>query len=152
MLNEQIEELISSIIRNNQISEQKELQQRLIARGYNLPQATLSRKLKKMKIIKINGIYRILEINGRHLPIILGMQISESGLVVLYTSPGGGGSIAHFIDQKYLNYSATASNSTASCIIGTIAGDDTVLLITRTMADAKKIPELLRQDFPHLEG
>ncbi|MDR0632233.1 MAG: hypothetical protein LBF54_03285 [Holosporaceae bacterium] len=146
MLDEQISEHILDIIRNNEISEQSHLKKKLMERGIDIAQSTLSRKLKKLKITKVSGIYVITEINHYRLPIILNMQISESGIVVLHTSPGEAGGLAHFIDKKYVD----RQNVNKAGIIGTIAGDDVVILITKMNSDAVRACELLCNDFPYL--
>ncbi|HRE31189.1 MAG TPA: ArgR family transcriptional regulator, partial [Candidatus Berkiella sp.] len=99
--------------------------------------ATLSRKLKKMKIAKVDGIYKAVQFNIPILPPILNMQISESGIVVLHVHPGQASSLAYYFDHKYVSFSQ--QNPTDSGILGTIAGDDTVILIIRSKADLPKV-------------
>lgn len=139
---------ILSIIQKNSIREQTDLQQHLKRSGYEVPQATLSRRLKKLKIAKVSGIYQLIDFNQVHLPIILNVQISEFGLVVLHTHPGQASSLAYFFDRKYVNYMPLENK--ASVILGTIAGDDTVLLIVRRNADIQTVLSWLQSDFPYL--
>ncbi|MDE5066147.1 ArgR family transcriptional regulator, partial [Wolbachia endosymbiont of Drosophila seguyi] len=112
-------EHILNIIQNHEILEQSDLQTLLKERGHNIPQATLSRKLKKLKIAKVAGMYKVIDINQYRLPLILNMQISDFGLIVLHTQPGQASSLAYFLDQKYVIYSL--NNSKNIGIIGTIA-------------------------------
>ncbi|CAN2105260.1 ArgR family transcriptional regulator [Wolbachia pipientis] len=141
-------EHILNIIQNHEILEQSDLQTLLKERGYNIPQATLSRKLKKLKIAKVAGMYKVIDINQYRLPLILNMQISDFGLIVLHTQPGQASSLAYFLDQKYVIYSL--NNSKNIGIIGTIAGDDTVLLIIKSKAELNKVLQSIYETFPYL--
>ncbi len=141
-------EHILNIIQNHEILEQSDLQTLLKERGHNIPQATLSRKLKKLKIAKVAGMYKVIDINQYRLPLILNMQISDFGLIVLHTQPGQASSLAYFLDQKYVIYSL--NNSKNIGIIGTIAGDDTVLLIIKSKTELNKVLQSIYKTFPYL--
>ncbi|WP_341817403.1 ArgR family transcriptional regulator [Wolbachia endosymbiont (group A) of Pherbina coryleti] len=141
-------EHILNIIQNHEILEQSDLQTLLKKRGYNISQATLSRKLKELKIAKVAGMYKVIDINQYRLPLILNMQISDFGLIVLHTQPGQASSLACFLDQKYVIYSL--NNSKNIGIIGTIAGDDTVLLIIKSKAELNKVLQSIYETFPYL--
>lgn len=141
-------EHILNIIQNHEILEQSDLQTSLKKRGYNISQATLSRKLKELKIAKVAGMYKVIDINQYRLPLILNMQISDFGLIVLHTQPGQASSLAYFLDQKYVIYSL--NNSKNIGIIGTIAGDDTVLLIIKSKAELNKVLQSIYETFPYL--
>lgn len=138
-------EHILNIIQNHEILEQSDLQTLLKERGHSIPQATLSRKLKKLKIAKVAGVYKVIDINQYQLPLILNMQISDFGLIVLHTQPGQASSLAYFLDKKYV---LNSSNNIG--IIGTIAGDDTVLLIIRSKAELNKVLQSIYETFPYL--
>lgn len=139
---------ILNIVQNQEIYEQNELQAKLKERGYDIPQATLSRRLKRLHIAKVSGTYQIIDFNQPHLPIILNMQVSEFGLIVLHTHPGQANSLAIFLDQKYVTYAP--KNPKNSGLMGTIAGDDTVLLITKGKKDLEKFLKLIQEEFPYL--
>lgn len=139
---------ILNIIQNTEIREQKDLQEILRERGHNVPQATLSRHLKKLKIAKIDGIYNIIDFSQQNLPLILNLQISEYGIIVMHTHPGQANSLAYFIDRKYVSYTYKESSG---AILGTIAGDDTVLLITKSQTALKEVLITIHQAFPYLK-
>jgi len=143
-----IEGHILNLVQTRIIYEQSELQELLKERGYDIPQATLSRKLKKMKIAKVEGIYKIIEFNTPLLPPILNIQISESGIIVLHVHPGHANSLGAYFDHKYVSYSLQKPTNTG--ILGTIAGDDTLLLIIRSQADLPKVLKAIHEDFPYL--
>lgn len=139
---------ILNIIQNNEILEQGDLQKLLQERGYDIPQATLSRRLKKLKIAKVSGIYKVIDFNQPHLPLVLNIQVSDFGLIVLHTHPGQANSLAYFLDQKYVSYSPRDTKK--SGILGTIAGDDTVLLIVKSKQDIDHVLSILQKEFPYI--
>lgn len=139
---------ILSLVQTQEIPEQIDLQNKLKERGYDVPQATLSRRLKKLKIAKVAGIYRVVAFSMPSLPLVLNIQIADSGLIVLHTHPANANSLASFFDQKYVAFSPQSPNN--SDILGTIAGDDTVLLIIRSQEKLPQVLELIRAEFPYL--
>lgn len=140
--------LILTIVQTQSIIEQSELQQSLKKRGHEVPQATLSRRLKKLNIAKVAGVYKIIDYNQPVLPMVVNIQVSDHGLIVLQTHPGNASSLAYFIDRKYVTYNP--QNPTNSGILGTIAGDDTILIIIKKKHDLEKIIGMLKEDFPYL--
>ncbi len=140
---------ILNIIQSHKIREQSELQQKLKERGQDIPQATLSRHLKRLKIAKVSGIYKIFDYNTPTLPLVLNVQVSEFGLIIMQTHPGNAGSLAYWLDRKYVSYSPQEPKKFG--ILGTIAGDDTVVLIMKTKSDVDKVLQLLQKSFPYLQ-
>lgn len=140
---------ILNIVQTEEIAEQIDLQNSLKDRGYQIPQATLSRRLKKLKIAKIAGVYQVVDFNIPNLPLVLNMQISDFGLIVLHTHPGNANSLAFFIDRKFVSYSTQITQH--SGILGTIAGDDTVLLILKSKEQLDQVLHLLQDEFPYLK-
>ncbi|MFO3118009.1 ArgR family transcriptional regulator [Legionella pneumophila serogroup 1] len=143
-----LDDLILSIVQTESIAEQSDLQNSLKKRGYEIPQATLSRRLKKMKIAKVSGYYKIIDYNQPGLPLVLNVQISDFGLIILQTHPGNANSLAYYIDRKYVSFSI--KDSANSGILGTIAGDDTVLLIIKSKSDQQKVLDILMKEFPYI--
>lgn len=139
-----LDDHILAIIQNEKISEQTELQSRLKKRGLKIPQATLSRHLKKLNIAKVAGIYKAIDFTMPHLPQVLDLRVSEFGLIVLHTHPGHANSLASYLDQKYVIHAESG-------LLGTLAGDDTILLITQSKHALKKVLGLLYDAFPYLQ-
>ena len=139
---------ILNIVQTEKISEQIDLQKSLTERGYTIPQATLSRRLKKLKIAKVAGVYQVVDFNIPNLPLVLNIQVSDFGLIVLHTHPGNANSLAYYLDKKYVSFSM--HNDKNSGILGTIAGDDTVLLIVKSKEKQEEVLNLLRAEFPYL--
>lgn len=143
-----LDEHILNIIQTQQIREQSELQDYLKERSLDIPQATLSRRLKKLKIAKVAGFYKALDFKMMNLPVILNIQSSTQGLIVLHTHPGNANSIAFLIDRNYVSYNPNEAQS--SGIMGTIAGDDTILLILKDPKDSEKVIQMLCEQFLYL--
>ncbi len=144
-----VENHIMNIIQNEQVREQADLQELLKLRGCDVPQATLSRKLKKLNIAKVDGVYKIIDFSSFSLPVVLNMKASDSGLIILHTHPGNANSLAYFIDQKYVSYDL--HDEQKSLILGTIAGDDTVMVIVKNKIALKEVIALFESLFPYLK-
>jgi len=145
---------IRKLIADRNISSQDELMHLLEDRGFELTQATLSRDLKYLKVAKMpdndRGYVYILPDKEQALedvpysPIGAGGLISmdyAQGMAVIRTLPGHASSIAYTID-----------NLNAYEIAGTIAGDDTILLIPRDGVSKTDLINLLRIRVPGLVG
>jgi transcriptional regulator of arginine metabolism len=120
---------ILRLITDSSITNQEDLRRRLAAQKLRVTQATLSRDLQELRLVKTHDGYRPSaglpeESNG--LPsleralgeFLLDVRPAEN-LLVLKTPPGGAQALAAAVDGA--KFSETA---------GTIAGDDTVLIIT----------------------
>jgi transcriptional regulator of arginine metabolism len=146
---------IRQIISDSKVSNQEELLKRLLEKGYSYTQATLSRDLKFLgvakKADKLGGYMYVLPDQGLNIPHepvhgpypINGFQsLQFSGnLAVIRTQPGYASGIAILID-----------NRSPFEIIGTIAGDDTILIIPRDGVVKHEVIKALVLIFPELEG
>ncbi|MGM0725896.1 MAG: transcriptional regulator AhrC/ArgR [Bacillota bacterium] len=140
---------IREIIAGQEIETQDELVDILKAGGYNITQATVSRDIKELHLVKVptnNGTYKYsLPADQRFNPLsklkrslmdaFIKMD-AASHLIVLKTMPGNAQAIGALMDN--LDWEE---------IMGTICGDDTILIICRTPGDTEtvssKILELL---------
>ncbi|AOZ90094.1 arginine repressor [Bacillus xiamenensis] len=140
---------IREIIASQEIETQDELVDILKADGYNITQATVSRDIKELHLVKVptnNGTYKYsLPADQRFNPLsklkralmdaFIKMD-AASHLIVLKTMPGNAQAIGALMDN--LDWEE---------IMGTICGDDTILIICRTPDDtdtvSAKILELL---------
>lgn len=147
---------IKIIISSKEVSSQEELLQELTREGFELTQATLSRDLKQLKVAKAAGadgkyvyvlpndiMYKrttdqtageMLRSNG-----FISLQFSGN-IAVIRTRPGYASSMAYDIDDKEFQE-----------ILGTIAGDDTVMLVVREGVSTSKIRRLLSLVIPNIE-
>ncbi len=146
--------LIKDIIKNNKIGSQEELLHLLKKNNFDLTQATLSRDLKQLKVAKMpdyEGGYVYVLPDG---PNTIKSSWSKSqevsyvanGFVsidfcgvfaVIKTKPGYSGGIAADLDQKISNE-----------ILGTIAGDDTILIIPKEHVTKADLVRVLSEVLP----
>ena len=146
---------IKQSILNGRISSQDELLHIMKDQGFELTQATLSRDLKILKVAKVSDkalgyVYVIPEglnndnhrENSRINFLADGFRdLQFSGnLAVMRTMPGYASSLAAVID-----------NSEPYEIIGTIAGDDTILMIMREGVTSSDLINSLILIMPKLE-
>lgn len=141
---------IINFIQNNNIETQEELTALLKDSGFDTTQATVSRDIKELKLVKVpddNGRYKYavksqedeIRVSVKFKTIleetVIRIDVSTS-IVVIKTFPGMAQAAASAIDN--MNWSE---------IVGTIAGDDTIFVALRTSDDAlvlsNKIKELL---------
>lgn len=147
---------IRKIITEDRIGSQEHLLDILRTRGFNLTQATLSRDLKLMQVVKIadgaEGYLYVIPglVNSPPVPRdperinfladgFRGIQFSGN-LSVIRTLPGYASSIAAVID-----------NANPWEIIGTIAGDDTILVICKEGVSRSEILTTLIRIMPYLK-
>ena len=139
---------ILEIIENHEIETQDELAEKLREAGMDVTQATISRDIKELRLVKVltpNGRYRYsamnsdsASMNDRLLVIIKEAFVScdyANNILVIKTLPGMAQAVAATIDSLGWND-----------IVGTIAGDDTMLVICR----AEKIAEDLMDKFTRM--
>ena len=142
--------IIRKIIRSEYISSQEELIRRLEECGVQVTQSTLSRDLKYMHVAKVphkeKGYIYVLPNNSRD-DLVISTNISDNitdiafsgNMCVISTKPGYASAISVPIDNKGINE-----------ILGTIAGDNTILLILRDGFDMESLMEQLYMLFPSL--
>jgi transcriptional regulator of arginine metabolism len=130
--------LIRSLIATESVGSQEELRLRLAAHGLNVTQATLSRDLRELGIARVpsedGSRYRLPGSGGDEgKPLLAGLlpQLFSSvdgvgELLVLHTLPSGAQPVAEAIDAQAWPE-----------ILGTIAGENTVLIVCRS-ADARR--------------
>lgn len=145
-------EAIRLIISEQDIKNQDQLLQVLNSRGYSVTQATLSRDLKKMKISKVANTYGdYLYVLPNHALLqkknagitVEGVASSQprygfvslnfsGNMAVIRTKPGYASSLAYDVD-----------NHNFPNVLGTIAGDDTLLIVLAEGASRTEIKRLL---------
>ncbi len=143
---------IRKIIRSEMISSQEELITRLRECGVEITQSTLSRDLKFMNVAKVphksRGYIYVLP-NAAHHEVNVSSNISDNitsltfsgNLGVLKTKSGYASAISVPID-----------NLDCPAILGTIAGDNTILLILREDARRSQVIEAMQKIFPMLNN
>jgi transcriptional regulator of arginine metabolism len=134
--------LIREIISTHPVHNQEELRRELQRRGQRVTQATLSRDLRELGVSRAPDGKRVRYTMPQESEVtilrplvgaeVLSIQANES-LIVVRTLPGCAGTVGEFIDVE-----------SHPDIIGTIAGDNTVLVIPRTHKRTRSLLEHLR--------
>lgn len=148
---------IKMLISGSEIGSQEELLEILQNHGFELTQATLSRDLKQLKVAKAatpsgnyvyvlpnDAMYRRTSTDlsfNPNMPINNGYRsIQFSGnMAVIKTKPGYAGCIAYDIDHAGVPE-----------VLGTIAGDDTIILILQENTDREIVRRRLVKIIPNL--
>ena len=131
---------IKEIIQNQDIETQEELAQALRKEGINVTQATVSRDIKNLMLIKVpykNGHYKYALSTDKttvmpknHTAVLFQQSVTKidnaMNLVVIHTLPGSADAVAYALDH-----------SRNKAVLGTLAGDDTVLVILKTVEDVQ---------------
>jgi transcriptional regulator of arginine metabolism len=133
---------ILSLIQKGPVLSQTQLSQRLKAEGFQVAQATLSRDLRALNLVKTQTGYKLPEqlgamkgnSNQQGLTILQFMVEAEAAgnLVVVRTHPGNASPVARSLDT--IGWKE---------IVGTVAGDDTILIVTANATAARLIKRRL---------
>lgn len=150
-------EAIKMLISSKELCCQEEVMEELVKEGFKLTQATLSRDLKQLKVAKASSM------NGKYVYVLpnetmykrvtktktISQMLQAPGFVsinysqnigVIKTRPGYASAIAYNID-----------NSNIPDILGTIAGDDTIITVLREGARHDDVTESLAAIIPNLK-
>ena len=138
------QEAILEIIEQHSVDTQELLQEMLAARGFSVTQATVSRDIRELNLIKSvgeDGVYKYRAhtspkqereiLSETYIPILRHAATGAEAacnLVVLKTRTGMGNAVGAALDAMVR----------PKCV-GTLAGDDTVLIVAKTNEGAEKI-------------
>jgi transcriptional regulator of arginine metabolism len=136
---------ILRVVRDRRIESQDGLRQALADEGFIVTQATLSRDIRELGLAKLadpgGGAYYTHPHRGAVRPelsqVLPALLVSVDGVgpfLVLKTASGSAGAVTEALDQTGWNE-----------VIGTIAGDDTVLVITRSQRQRQQIASRIQQ-------
>lgn len=147
---------IKMIISGKEVGSQDELLKALEDEGFEVTQATLSRDLKQLKVAKaanINGKYVYVLPNNIMYKRTNAQSTSEmlmhsgfvslhfsGNLAVIRTRPGYASSMAYDID-----------NRECADILGTIAGDDTIMMVIHEGIPHGRIRDFLSEIIPNIK-
>ncbi|MFA5014957.1 MAG: arginine repressor [Actinomycetota bacterium] len=143
---------IKEIISSKKISSQEDLLNELRKRGHDVTQSTISRDISELRLVKTRNYreeeyYSIESITheGKVIdPVKFKTKLKESvlsvkraeNIIVLRTFPGEAQGTAAIIDG--MNFVE---------ILGTVAGDDTIICIADNQKNAEKIFEMMQKQF-----
>jgi transcriptional regulator of arginine metabolism len=134
--------MIEELVENNFISTQGEIAEHLNARGIEVTQATISRDVTELRLVRIptgNGQHRyratplsaqedVMDELGQRFKLFVRSLDRGENIIVLRTDEGHATGIAYVIDKLDREE-----------IIGTLAGQNTILVITKTSKDAQTV-------------
>ncbi len=139
---------IRDLLEHQPIASQQEVVRSLARQGHRVTQTTVSRDLKALGAYKEDGRY-VLGSNGTGTPASapvenLGERLRQFAvgitasfnLVVIHTPPGTAHSVGFALD---------AARSRLSSILGCVAGDDTLLVVTRSARGGAALARRLRR-------
>ncbi len=123
------------LICNHRLGSQQDLVRELEALGVTCTQASVSRDLAELGVLKIDGIYRMPETQKGQSGLVGTLTAEKAGdnLIVIRTGPGMAQAAALIIDRTKVQG-----------LIGTVAGDDTIFLAVRSREDQHSV---IRQVF-----
>ncbi|MBE6827918.1 MAG: arginine repressor [Ruminococcaceae bacterium] len=136
-------ELILSLIKENDIATQEELLEKLLKNGFSVTQATVSRDINELHLIKVQGKfgqkYAINEDNSHNLnkfhtifaQSVIGIDVGGN-ICCVKCFAGTANAAAATIDA--LKFSE---------VVGTLAGDDTLFVLLKTEQSANEFKEKL---------
>ena len=140
---------LMELVRHEPLSSQEQIRQRLSELGFAATQSTISRDLEELGLVRIRdggGHLRYAELaegngaNGHHAPSLeallreFALTVEVSGNIVLVkTPPGAANAVAQGLDQSSLEG-----------LVGTVAGDDTILVLARSPAAGRSVAATLR--------
>ncbi len=143
------QEKILKIIENQIILTQEDLQNALLAEGYDVTQSTISRDIKQLRLIKGHdalGNYRyvcadapqpeqqsVAHYHNIFANSVISVEYALNDIVIKCYN-GMASSVCVAVDTLF-----------SGKMLGTIAGDDTILIITRSIEDAKSLTSELKK-------
>ena len=138
------QEAILELVKKYEIETQEELAEKLVGAGFAVTQATISRDIRELKLTKIQHgtkqVYAALTENkfsnsNKYIDILkhsfISMDMAQN-ILVIKTASGTAMALATALDSLHWDE-----------IVGTIAGDDTVMCAIRTVEDTKKLMKKL---------
>src|SRR6202022_3470249 len=120
---------ILELINRGSAHTQQEIAAALAKRGVNATQATISRDIQELGLVRSGSGYRSSAALVREL--VLSVEVVEP-MAVIRTPPGTANLVARRIDEAAL-----------PGIAGTVAGDDTIIAVLRRRGAGKALMELL---------
>jgi transcriptional regulator of arginine metabolism len=134
---------IWEVTRSQQVRSQEELSSILAREGIEATQATLSRDIRELGLVKARDGYQILneaqsgpsdEIFRRTLKQYVLRTAVSGNIIMIKTSPGNAHSVGVVLDAVQW-----------SEILGTVAGDDTIFVLLRSNRLGKKVLGRIRE-------
>lgn len=138
---------IKEILINERITTQEDLCEALKKKGFNITQATVSRDIKELSLVKVpdedgyhyalpgaQGVKNSFErIKRVFKDLVVDIDFSEN-IVVIKTTPGAAQSVGLLVDSINQN-----------SILGNVAGDDTILVIVKPREAVDEVVRIFKE-------
>ena len=123
---------VRALVREERVTSQEQLRELLVERGFDVTQATLSRDIRELRLVKVPDAEGIAHYTlppeawehtpplARLLPTLFTGAEGTGNLLVVRTLAGGAQAVAEALDWEEWPE-----------VLGTLAGDDTILVILR---------------------
>lgn len=136
--------LILELVDRESIPNQENLRKQLLRHGFDVTQATLSRDIHELGLVKTSDGYSVNRVDPQNEPALppalrlireFVTEVREAqNLLVVMTSPGSAQPVAAAIDGEGW-----------SEIVGTVGGDDTILIISQTKRNAHRLAMRIKE-------
>ena len=141
--------IIREIIKNNKISSQDQLMSELKDKSLNVTQSTVSRDIRYLNLVKVRDAehneyyadstkyltdpqFEMKRVKSKFRDNVVSVERAKN-IIVIKTDPGEAQGVAAAID-----------GSNFDIILGTVAGDDTIICVIDNEKNAEKTVELFR--------
>lgn len=131
------------LVRQRRLSDQQQIVRLMRSRGYDVTQASISRDVRELGLVKVDGRYIQLselgqsrtagELSERINGLVTKVEPAGANLVIVRTAVGSAGTVAVALDEHPLPDT-----------IGTIAGDDTIFIAVRSRNAQGRVVRLLK--------
>jgi transcriptional regulator of arginine metabolism len=136
---------ILSLVKRTRVTSQEELRELLAARGTEVTQATLSRDIRELRLVKVTGTdgtahyslpdeWEVTPSLGSLLPTLFLDAEGVDHLLVVRTLKGAAPTVGAALDWEEWPE-----------VLGTLAGDDTILVVVRDPSARAEVEERLRR-------
>lgn len=149
MSNKTRQQAILEIIAQYELDTQEDLVAMLQERGYKVTQATVSRDVKQLGLVKVAGTsrkYRYTQVSYKEHGLrvkydnifkesVLSMH-NAGNIIVIKTVSGAANSACAYVDRMNLPQ-----------LLGSIAGDDTIFCVAKTEQDAIDVINIIKDSY-----
>ena len=128
-------QVIHRLVHENKIRTQQQLADLLSEAGFACTQTTVSRDIANLHLTKSKGKYYVFEEDLRleRLAAEMVYSVEDAGHIVVFKTRGGAAAgVAGALDEAHLEGA-----------LGTVAGDDTIMLVTKTPEAAQVIAKTI---------
>jgi transcriptional regulator of arginine metabolism len=127
---DQRQRAILALVSEGSAQTQQDIASALLRRGLRATQATISRDIQELRLVRSGGAYHSTAALVREL--VLSVEVVQP-LAIIRTPPGTANLVARRIDEAAL-----------PGVAGTVAGDDTIIAVLRQPAAVRSLKNLLQ--------